>query len=52
MCILDLVAGSAVVTCVRANNWLGVGSLVVLICGGSYIAFVDDTRGGCWISAC
>ena len=31
MCILMVGAGSAAVTCLRVDSWLGVGSVVVLV---------------------
>jgi len=39
------------VTCLRVDNWLGVGLVVVSLSGGSCIAFVDDLGGGCWLGA-
>ena len=52
MQILVMRAGSAVVTCLKADNWLGVGSVVVvLLCGGRCISFVENTGDGCWVGA-
>lgn len=49
MCTLMVGAGSAVVTCLRADSWLGVGSVAVLVWGGICIAFADEVAGGCGV---
>ena len=50
MCILMVGAGSAVVTCLRVDSWLGVGSVVVLVWGGICIAFANEVAGGCGVT--
>ena len=46
MRILMVGAGSAAVTCLRADRWLGMGSVVVLFWGNIRIAFVDEAGAG------